>query len=1115
MNKRKENRLVFLQVVFVILFIILLVRLSNLMIKNGDYYKDISDNRKIQEVDEIASRGNILDRNGKVLATTVPSFAVRLYKDQLSKLDEGERRKVLENLVSVLEEDGVSYNEDFQVRLNSLEYQSPDDYFEEEETPTEKLANIIIDNNLIGDVISLVYEKDDFKYEVMKTTLLALKKRGIDIPCEVDQADGNLKISFKKNAGKKLQAIGYSMDMDPMEVVLDAVGKDKSVIMNILENQYARKLIYDYLESKSLEENVVLEKAGLVSDEKLLEKKSKLHRAYENITIDSKASDDFYEIVAASSLNELLTSASLDDNGEYIIPADILIEQLQNKGEYVNVQTEVVTESKDNTNTYSVNLSFINPQDGDPAEELIKMAKKDKLLKPLILSDDVKYLAQNANTANNIYPSIDISEDDPDDWAYTYMNEKKDFFTYYGQKDKHNKTKDVVKALENTEEAEKILKYIKIIAGVEAVDDYTACGLLSIENKLSNQGSFGFRPINLVYNLDESTVMKIEESIDSTKGVSIEVVPIRYYPNRSLASHVLGYMGPIATDEEINKFVKEKDYPRDEIIGKTGIEESYQDNLRGKNGKSIVAVDSAGNRKETLSHEESEPGDDLYLSLDYDLQKTAEDSLREMLSALQEGRAYESEYGTFPPYKSSGFAQSGAVVVSKVKTGEVLAMASLPDYDPNLFATGISESDRQSLQVPEDAGALYPRPLLNIASQTAVMPGSVFKLVTSLAALEKGLNPQAVNVDHGFVEVGNQRFNNLRWTEEGTTWGEETLYDAIGHSSNYYFYTLALGENSVDGDTLGVKVELEDIRSAAIELGLDRTTGIEINIPMEAKGNIPSKDKKLEVTKAMMQSYLKENIRRYIKEDAKKTKDQVDKDIEDLVKMTENASNISRDDLIDFLEERDYSADEILEGDRAGLADTIKYTYFNQASRDITDMLNIVIGQGQNSYTPLQLNRMVSAIANGGYVNKLTLIDKVTNHDTGETIFENETKNEKMDTDPKYLEDIRYGTLMVTQSNKTLADLPINLGIKTGTGEVEGENEDGSKYDSYSWMVGYFPYEEPEIAVSIVMTQGLLGYNCTPIMRDICLKYLDQSGKGQAIEKNETDDSILEGNLND
>ena len=205
-------------------------------------------------------------------------------------------------------------------------------------------------------------------------------------------------------------------------------------------------------------------------------------------------------------------------------------------------------------------------------------------------------------------------------------------------------------------------------------------------------------------------------------------------------------MGPIATGDELDKYVNERGYLRDEVIGKTGIEESYEDNLKGKNGRSLVTVDSNGNRKQTISQSTSEPGDDVYLTIDKDLQEMAEKSLEEVLAAIRSGVPYESEYGTFTPIRPAPYAESGAVVVTNVKTGEVLAMASYPQYDPNIFSTGISSSDWESLQVEEGAGPLVPRPMLNIASQTAVMPGSTFKLVSALAALEKGLDLSLIHI---------------------------------------------------------------------------------------------------------------------------------------------------------------------------------------------------------------------------------------------------------------------------------------------------------------------------------------------------------------------------------
>ena len=1074
------------------MFLAIFIKLFILMINQGEHYRDLSDNRKVQEVDEIASRGDILDRNGNILATTVPSFAVQLYKDQLTSLEDEDRIKAVNSLVNILEEAGVNYQNDFDIRLNSFQYKSTKDYFKEEKSPEDKIIDIIVENDLLGEIVKTTSNKDGIKYETLKTALLALKKRGIDIPVLVSQKDNNLNVVYKDNAKDKLKSIGHNTNEDPIDVVVSSVNEDKSVIKNILENNQARLLTYKVIKEKNLESNIILKDYSLTADEKFIQKKASLNNGYPEIKLETKASDDFYQIVKKSSIKEFLKSASLnEDDGSYLIPADILIEKLENKGIYANFTTEVKTESKNKKNIYSVNVNFKNPQAGDPAEELANLADKHNLLKGVILDKKLKYLAQNANVTNNVYPSIDISEDKPSKWDYTFNVGKKDFFEYYASKDRSQNRDKIVKNLKK-KNAKEILDYIKSISNIKNNNDYEACGILTIDNLINRQGSFGFRPINLVYNLDEATVLRIEENIEKSKGISVATIPIRSYPNRNLASHVLGYMGPIATDEEVEKYVNKDSYLRDEIVGKTGIEESYQDTLRGKNGKSIVTVDSSGNRIETLSKTPSEPGNDVHLTIDANLQKEAERSLVAMLEAIRTGTVHESKYGNYYPPSACKYAASGAVVVSNVKTGEVLASASYPNYDPNLFSTGISETDWDSLQADDKASVLTPRPMLNMASQTAVMPGSIFKLVSSLAALEKGLDPQRLNYCNGFMDIGNRRFSCLAWTEHGIKHGEETLYDALKVSCNYYFFTLALGENPSNGKSIGVKLELNDIRKTAELLGLDKTTGIEINIPSESSGNIPSTEKKLEVTKALLKKYLEENLDKYLKDKTKKSKTDFNKDIEQIVKLADRPKSIDRKDLTKILDKMGYKPEEILEGERAGLSDNIKYTFLNQAEWDITDMLNIVIGQGQNSYTPLQMNRVISTLSNGGYLNKYTLIDKVTNHNSKDVLFKNQVQRSKINVkDPKNFEDIKYGALQAAQAVKFFKDLPIEVGEKTGTAEVEGKNPDGSDFDSYAWMLGFAPYDDPEIAVTVFMVQAGTSINCGPVVRDIICKYFD------------------------
>lgn len=1095
MKGKKSNRIAIIIVVVVAAILAIVIKLFGLTIIKGDYYRDLSDNKKIKEIDKIAPRGNIYDRNGEILATSTPSFTIQLYKDDIANMDAKKRNEVLEKLSLILENDGVNYTQDFAISLDSFSYKDNDDYFKEKKNPDEKVIDILLNNNLLYDFINSSVKTDDINYSVANTAIYALRKKGIDLPiiASVDE-DGNSSLEFKdeKNLEDTLNDLSIDLNSNPSNAMVKVINNDKSVIRNILDNPLARKALYKILEENGLTDNIVLKDYELKNDKNYIETKSDLAKIYPEITKDSTAKDDFYNIVKESSVKTLLQIASLNEDGSYLVPADMIIEALEEKGVYANFSTEINTENNNNENSYTVSIEYKAPDTGDPVESLVDLAIKNDVLYDIITDENVKYLSQKANTMENIYPSIDVSE-----WLYTDQKEKIDLYEKHDLLKEQKVTEDEqnesskLKLLKDVS-PEEIFNAIKEDNEIKNSNKYISNGVISIINKLNSQGNYGYRPVSLVYNLNENTIAKVEENIDPNLGIMVDTVPVRYYPNRNSSSHILGYMGKIATDREVKEYIEEGNYLPDEFIGKTGIEESYENVLKGTNGKTLVSVDSRGNRKETISEKDAVAGEDLYLSIDSNLQQAAEESLSKLLNTLQTGGVYESKYGNFSPLDYTPNAESGAVVVTDVKTGEVLSMVSLPDYDPNLFSTGISETDWNSLQANDESGPLAPRPMLNIASQTAVQPGSTFKLVSSYAALQKGLDPHKTNLCEGFFDIGNKRFSCLIWSTEGKTHGEENLYDAIRDSCNYYFYTLALGKNPKSSTGLDIKLELDDLRQAAKELGLDRTTGIEINVPQEVKGNIPSVSKKLETTKSLLASFLREYLRDYLKKDEKKSDSELEKDIDKIVSWADSEDEISRDDIIDQLDEMGYDPLEPIEDQVSGLADTIKYSYLNQANWDITDMLNIVIGQGQNSYTPLQMNRMISTIANGGNLNKYTLVSKIKDHNSGELLFENQPKSEKIDLkDETYLEDIKYGTLQVAESNGILNKLPIDIGVKTGTAEVEGKNEDGSDYDSYSWMVGYAPYDDPQIAVSVLITQGGSSYNCSPVMRDVVATYMD------------------------
>lgn len=186
--------------------------------------------------------------------------------------------------------------------------------------------------------------------------------------------------------------------------------------------------------------------------------------------------------------------------------------------------------------------------------------------------------------------------------------------------------------------------------------------------------------------------------------------------------------------------------------------------------------------------------------------------------------------------------------------------------------------------------------------------------------------------------------------------------------------------------------------------------------------------------------------------------------------------------------------EKVLPGDREGLADKIKYTYLNFAGWNITDTLNVTIGQGQNAYTPVQIANYIATIANGGYKNKLTLINSIKNYDNSQTLYEREVASERIDLNNyENLEHVKLGMRKVVTEGSVKSifkDFPISVAAKTGTAQRSGINPvTGDTYDEYAWFVAFAPYEDPEIAISIVLFQGGSGGYAAPIAREIIAEY--------------------------
>lgn len=517
--------------------------------------------------------------------------------------------------------------------------------------------------------------------------------------------------------------------------------------------------------------------------------------------------------------------------------------------------------------------------------------------------------------------------------------------------------------------------------------------ILAIRYAITTIGYSTTRSIDISKEISRESAVQLQENSQKLTGVNIVVEPTRVYHTGNLASHIIGYVSRIS-QKNLDEFEKRGDahkYEVDDKVGQTGIEKTFEEYLRGEDGKKQIDMSVDGTVTGEYTSQEAIGGADVVLSIDANLQGIAERALAANIQKIRDG-------GFGEPTAAEG----GAVVAINVKNGEILAMASNPDYFPEDFYNGIS-------QAKYDEYKNNPfHPLYSKAYQSSFEPGSIYKMVTAVAALESGTVTVNDYINdsgpyYGITDDTVQPPACWYYNDYGRGHGRLNVIGAIEKSCNYFFYDVS------------VKMGIDTLSKYAKYFGLGSKTGIEI--VGESSGTLANRE-----------SGAKKNVPWSAAQTA-------------------------------------YAA----------------------------------IGQGLNSFSPLQMAKYVAMIANGGNPVDVTIIKSI-NQSNGTQISRTEINefinkklginetNEDLSISQETIDYVREGMRAVTEgeggtARSTFKDFDISVGGKTGSAETSNKDK------TNAWFVGFAPYDDPEIAVVVMVENGKHGYYTADVVKEVIYEY--------------------------
>ncbi|MFD6953277.1 penicillin-binding protein 2 [Nocardiopsis sp. TSRI0078] len=525
-----------------------------------------------------------------------------------------------------------------------------------------------------------------------------------------------------------------------------------------------------------------------------------------------------------------------------------------------------------------------------------------------------------------------------------------------------------------------------------------------------------YQPVTLAEDVEPSVALQIMESSGDFPGISAQAHAVREYPQGEHGSQMLGYLQPVTQEELEAREDLRTQFTGIDQVGRDGVEAVYDAQLRGTAGKRVLGVNNHGEVMEVISETSPEPGMHLITNIDLGVQKIAEEALAEGMANAR------------PRYK----ADAGAAIVLDVRTGGVVAMASLPTYDPAIWQGGIDQETFDEM-LSAEAG----EPLLSRAVQGTYPPGSTFKVSSLSAAAENGYSLRSTYACPGSVNLAGQTYQNYA----GQGHGPISLHKAIVVSCNTVFYNFGYQMWKQDGGLYPEGEPKEAMANMARGFGFGSPTGIDL--PYETAGRIPDREWK----RTFWQQTRENNCHR-----------------------------------------GEHGYPEVAKTDPSRAA-YLKLLAYEQCVEGFqwraNEAVNFSIGQGDVLVTPLQLANAYAAIANGGTLYEPRIGRALVSAD-GTKVEEIEpVVRGRLPVSDETLEYLQKALTAVPKEGTArgaFAGFPqdkVSVAGKTGSADVRGRQVS-------SWFASYAPADDPQFAIVVLVSQGGTGgMTSAPIARAI------------------------------